>query len=94
MGINFVPIVDRKFLSYSCSKAEGSQYSSSLQPRIFQEQLVSSNRVSVQGFTSGCIHLENFVALKSLGLKGVRRIAFEIFETVDSSELSETSWSQ
>lgn len=37
---------------------------------------------------------ENFVALKSLGLKEVERVAFEIFETVDSSELSETSWSQ
>ena len=39
---------------------------------------------SAWGLTSECIHFEKFVALKSLELKAVGRVAFEIFATVDS----------
>lgn len=37
---------------------------------------------------------ERFVTLKSLGLKAVGRVAFEIFEAVDSYRLFGTFWSQ
>lgn len=49
---------------------------------------------SARGLALECIHFENLVALKSLGLKAVGRLAFEIFETVDSYKLSGTFWSQ
>lgn len=49
---------------------------------------------TAQGFASERIHFERLVALKSLGLKAVGRVAFEIFETVDSYKLSGTFWSQ